>query len=972
MYNKNFFKNITLIDSAVDKDIIDDAVVNLIKQKVYENYFFGKISSEKWFYVLKAIGYFKPQNNPSPILDKERRGYKIPEWNILRYLEVLSSTTRDFDKELLKIIEAASLYKKKGGKHVDNYRTWWYFVKILINIPLSEVPYEIFSEAIPIWLTSKFDLSLSGTDLVTKLLPSYLKQAENSEEIKKVEKLIDLSLETKIIKLKAKSLGKTEEIKTKIDKYWLEDSFLKADTVTLIAQKCSATPIFNLATNINNIFKKRKLKKQDYSSIWLSDLTLEQKESLNDGEYFLALILKKLSVEKAKANPTEGKIIIKNFLSTKYAYYLFRRIAILMIAESWNNYDRQFDTILDDPKEAYFSIEAYYPELSYLLKINAKALSLKQKSKLKKIFHNGPQKELPDNSREEYTLFWKQRWYKTLIDLPEFRKLHDEIKSKTKKEISEERTEESEFINFDKSPVSVDDLLKKSNTEIIKYISDYKPKGDFPDFSPEGVQRKFQEAVKANPDKFTSDLEPFRATLPYTLSSLFSGLKEAWEENKNIDWKKTLQFIVTLIEKEDFWQKRLSQQRGNYNYLDWALSSIAYLLQTGSKSDEHAFPEKLHGKVEAIIAIYIESLDRQKEKSQGDTVTSALNSTWGKILTCLIYLGLREARLSDKKNEKKISKWSGSLKNSYEQALKENVVEAYILLGEYLPNLHYVDKAWAENQAKNIHLLKDDNLFEAFMDGYLFSGKVYDSLYKLLDKSYERALVIDFKEKRMEERLIQHIAVGYLRGNEEIGKESLIDKLFSSSDPQNIKKVIEFTWHQKDFILDETQFTDKKAEEEKVKFREKIFALWQYIIEFYKRKRVITDEEEKTLSELNKLAVYVSELNEDFYKRLSFSAPYATIDYDSPFFIEYLNSIKEKGEKKQTAKYIGKLFLKMLKGAKDIFPDYKWENIEEIVKFLYAANDKSVKELANQICILYGVNGNLKLRNLYEEYNKVK
>ena len=242
--------------------LTEKSVIQLIKRdETYANYFFGRYDKVKLFPVLKNEGFFKPEKNPGP--KKVKDGYQIPEWNVLAYLEKISKKTRGLDNDLLEIIRTVSLYKDSEGKYIDNDRTRWYFVKILTNIPLSVTPTEIFDDVIPIWLESDFNLILPGAELTDELLSAYLKQIESSNDVKKVEKLIDIVLATKTEKLKSEILGKTEELKTKIEDYWLEEAFIKKGYSTLIAQKCTNKPIFNLANTIKTGLSKR-YKKQDY------------------------------------------------------------------------------------------------------------------------------------------------------------------------------------------------------------------------------------------------------------------------------------------------------------------------------------------------------------------------------------------------------------------------------------------------------------------------------------------------------------------------------------------------------------------------------------------------------------------------------------------------------------------------------------------------------------------------------------
>ena len=77
-----------------------------------------------------------------------------------------------------------------------------------------------------------------------------------------------------------------------------------------------------------------------------------------------------------------------------------------------------------------------------------------------------------------------------------------------------------------------------------------------------------------------------------------------------------------------------------------------------------------------------------------------------------------------------------------------------------------------------------------------------------------------------------------------------------------------------------------------------------------------------------------------------------------------MDELKNKGDSKETAKYIGEIYLKMLE---KITPDYNQKHIRSIVEFLYNA---STQENANKICNIYGARGQDFLRDIRDIYEK--
>jgi len=304
--------------------------------------------------------------------------------------------------------------------------------------------------------------------------------------------------------------------------------------------------------------------------------------------------------------------------------------------------------------------------------------------------------------------------------------------------------------------------------------------------------------------------------------------------------------------------------------------------------------------------------------------------------------------VENKKGIEKEIKWSDDIKTIYEKTLKDKIIEAYTLFGQYMPNLYYLDKNWVENWVKLIQPNKKV-LWDAFMEGYLFGGRVYDNLYEIMRSHYLQAIDFKFKRNFEEGRLVGHICIGYLRGKENFEEDSLFGKLLKKWKLSQIKGIINFFWMQRDYV-----------EEENI--TGKIISFWRWVYEKkYKDKKNFNDKDKEILSELSRLTLFLPEINSENKNWLMLSAPYTYISFNSPFFIECLNYLKDKGD---SYKYVGKIFLKMLENSP---PDFKKEDIRSIVNFLY---QKGIKEEANKICNIYGSRGLDFLRNLYEKYNK--
>jgi hypothetical protein len=256
---------------------------------------------------------------------------------------------------------------------------------------------------------------------------------------------------------------------------------------------------------------------------------------------------------------------------------------------------------------------------------------------------------------------------------------------------------------------------------------------------------------------------------------------------------------------------------------------------------------------------------------------------------------------------------------------------------------------------------KGSKYWEAFMSGYLSIGSVYEDLYDLMRPNYQYGLSYDFKERHDQEYLIQHICIGYLRGNEKLeDPNSLFKQIIDGWTPEQVQEIIEFFWRQRDYL--------GEASEENEEIKKKIIEFWKLLYERYRGKdeRSLSHEDKLILSSASELTALLPSIDAESYEWLMLSAPHVSEDFRSSFFIEYLDGTKDKGDNKETAKYIGEIYLKMLE---KITPDHDKKHIRSIIEFLYNSGGQ---ENADKICNIYGLRGYEFLRDIYEKNNSPK
>jgi hypothetical protein len=1060
MTNKsNFFRQAAEIDKILantDSTAINAAFSLIENNEPLENYFLSKVSGLQWFNDLKKRDYFNPQKAPGPKQSVQEGFYSIPWWNVLAYLEKVSEQVKErgnekYIDELLQIIKDVSNYKNSDGQHIDNYHTWRSFVIILLNIPREKILIDII-ELIPIWLDSRFDASLVGSELGLKLLPKFLAGETSPEDITKAERIVEFITRVKTVKLneeRAKLYHKEEEYKLVIDSHWINKIFEKHSGD--IGEKCNNSAIYALCDKIRTllkedeslipleagdkayllalssgdgkysvkvfdmgeksesdvyeyVFMKKKLKGtplkeitmdvttlDNFSSNLFDDLTknvlfksIETKELKRDiyrlyrnfhdeethASFYdesrsylteplevLTFALKSSLMARARKHINDTKEILARFFEDNYLY--FPKMALYIIGNNKNTYNNEFfNALAKDTCNLIFGEIYFGDELKHVLE-NLSDLSLPHKEILISKINQGPG-FIPEEDADMYIAKWKQERYSALSRDPEFKEQYELLKSITGVDVGLHPAVGKITTRWGEgpSPLNKEEILKMlSINELSSYLKDFKSKG-FWEEAPTvgGLARLIKECAAEQPNKFIDNLSPFINTGFIYIYEILDGAREAWNKKQDIAWGKLFEFMHLYINRDEFWKDEFIIDKGDFlggaNHF-WIIGATMQLVQDGTRDDSWAYGEEHFSKVEEIIFLILNKLEAEEEKEITDYVTHALNSPYGKTTIALINHTLRIARFKEVKDG---TKWSEKIKGKYNDLLEQKIIDSYTLLGRYLPNLLYLDKVWAEEQVKRLYPGTADQYWEAFMDGYLSIGKVYDDLYILMIPHYACGITYDFKGKRDNEHLVQHVAIGYLSEHEDINNpNSLFRKVLDYWKPDQILTIVSFFWSHQKYIGDE--------KEEGKAIVKRIISCWKWIYDnIYKNKTDINDDDKKILSALGRLTIFLPTIDEHISQWLWLAAPYANESYNSSFFVEYLDKFNDT----ESLRYVGKIFLEMLNY---FIPDFDKEHIRSVVEKLYTNQNK---EDADKICNIYGMKGYEFLRDLYEKYNRTE
>ena len=214
--------------------------------------------------------------------------------------------------------------------------------------------------------------------------------------------------------------------------------------------------------------------------------------------------------------------------------------------------------------------------------------------------------------------------------------------------------------------ITVKELSDMSNAEIAQYLNDFAEARGWADPTERGLPEKLEECVKANPQRFTDDLQPFQGVRNRYQHSILSGLLDAWRDKREFGWDALLKFIHQILLSEQFWTESSEEP---FNYRNWIISSIADLVSEGTRDDKCAFDAQLLPLTEKILMILVEKAEPSVSISK-DLPSAVLNSARGSVFSAMVIYALRYARIN--KTEQR-SRWSRVIQEDFTKKLDRSV-----------------------------------------------------------------------------------------------------------------------------------------------------------------------------------------------------------------------------------------------------------------------------------------------------------
>ncbi|QHG90401.1 hypothetical protein CVO_00480 [Sulfurimonas sp. CVO] len=884
----------------------------------YEKYFFQNASKYQNLYVwlepLYKENYFKPQEDMRIFLS---------------FLETVSLQNKEEERSettkiLLDIVNAFFEYRKEHKSY--DYYTDYSIVKILLNLSKENITLEHI-DLIHMLLKDSGGSGLLNSEIEKIVLPMLIENGMIEYILKLLRVIFDYDIQDK-----GKSYQEREPL---LEKYWL-NSLLEKHSKSIVEM----IDIAGLEILISILEQVIEEDEAAFNNVWIASIEDHPQNSFperydNQLISFTRDLLEYLDADKVKS-------FVENFLDAEHP--IFKRLAFHTINNKydvlkelfWNWFDAYKDTIdttfkhelykLLEDRNGKFSEDEFEKLIAWIESLDYSK------------YYSGEQ-------LESITAYKKKEWLWSIkASSTEAEELYEKYNVVNSSELGhpgfDHWTSGWTLKTGYESPIEEKDVFcNKTVDEIIQEIKTFDPskkaKERFTRDSDliEGLANDLADCVKEDPSKYSLKMEKF-IELDWTYKyHLIYGLTNAWNEKKKFEWGKVFEFILKILD-EDFFA---SEEQ----YVLWLKGQIASLIEYGTKSDENAFDKKYLPQAKEIIFLLLKHKEEEQIEYDNDMSTYVLNSINGKALHALINYALRYGRL----NSSQKIKWEDDIKEFFTKQLDENTEYSksiFTILGDYLPNLKFLDKEWVNNNFNRIFPIENDDLWEIAISGYfLYSSTVYTDIYEQL-KQYghiEKALKFKFRSDPAKRKVIQHICIMY---NSSKDNKTIFD-VIESKDQESILELIRFMWQ-----VDRKNITEEA--------RTKIFILWQNIYELLREDA--SNSAQAIFSTLSKWFVFIDTIDDEILPYLTLTVKYTEKNHNSYFIIEEFERLVQ-----NSPKNVGSLYVEML--TNDIFPTYKQEQIENTIELLYKLGEN---DSAKMICNLYRKKGIYFLNEISKKY----
>ncbi|MHB8172963.1 MAG: hypothetical protein ACYDFU_00690 [Nitrospirota bacterium] len=786
----------------IKPELIQEAIKLISKRDANYRHFFDKLPSAKWIKPLWENKLFKEP--PSPLSDGTYINF--PFWPESRYL------ARVADQDPETVLEVIS-----NIPETENTRVHEDYVEALLKMS-PELGVKLLDKVL-MWAKSKYQLSLPR--LLGDLMVHWANDGKAVEALRLADVLFDIRPKSDEGDENAR-LSRYLRSQTYIGEWEYQEILTKQypevvktsgiDAIKLLIEKLNKAIE---AERTDNTYEGP----EDYSYIWRPAIEEHSQNFSWGATRILVAGLRNTAEQLISEHLTTFDEVLAILEAQRWI--IFHRIALYLIRIFPSLAEEQIRVKLTN--KGLFDNHSLKHEYALLLKEHFDSLSPEDQDKILSWINDGPdEKEYIDlyKSREgiEPTREWltqakniwrrdRLAWFKDSLP-DDWRKKYDELV----KELGE--PEHPDFASYSESwsgpisPISADQLKKKTPNEVVEYLKTWQPpdkKIIGPSPEPWGLAITFGSLVAEMPAEYSEVAGRIKEVDPDYGTEYLRGLREAVTNKKPIQWQPVLDLCKWIVSQ--------SQELGDAIKKGWGRKAVADLLESGFNNREAEVPFGMRELLWEILLPLTEDADPTPERESKSTSSLmgassvAINSVRGEAMHAVIKYAFWVDR--------NMPRVGGGIPSGFD-AIPEvkAVLDKHLnisvdgslairsVYGQYFPWLNQIDPEWTRASVNKIFPLDGAGreYFMAAWLAYVMFNRAYRSICGLLLDQYKFAIELSSEKKggrkelsEEDMQLARHLMQFYWMGelDDEPGR-ALLDMFWQEASESLSAYAIEF------------------------------------------------------------------------------------------------------------------------------------------------------------------------------------
>ncbi len=838
----------------------------------------------EYFDHLHQAGLFGAEHNRGP-QPADQPGYVyIPYWHGLDYLEAVAKRSGEMNdsqlaEKVMSVVRAVSRACGPDGTIPDNHHTYRKFAEILGLVPPAAVSHADL-DLIPGWIQGKFNRG----GVCHALDRGAMRRLLASESLGDWDKAISIVRHCTTVTWVAEEMLGESCIKpiTVVEDYWLKELIQNhaQELGKRVGQKAAEIFIERLREIYDRA--RRDLPSRFHRPAIEDDV---QNHRWMGPENCFVEGLRNVLLSWVDHDASTAKPFVQALVTGDAE--ILRRIGIHVVDRRWDRLRQVFSQIVGPQMIDDDSLHEVYGLLQHHFGVFSDAEKIKTLEAIKQL---GELSEDEEENRQLHCI--QRRWLSALSGKgyePADKWFNDLNSDKSIGPLLQHPDFHS-YMEFRSghgpTPYQPQELIAFAESgTLIERLNDFHEQDTWNGPTTRALVDSLESAVACSPAIFLRLLQDFVRTKRPFQYGVISGLKEVWskarKEEEQLDWSKAwpelILFFEKLIEPQEFWTEQALQDQNRTPNRDWIPPIIAEFLRSGTQDDGRAYSPDLLPRTWKLLVILLEKIEWRDDPPKSDSMTQAINSSRGKTIEAVFSQALRACRIGDRERRQHGDVWA-SMKPVFEGELAKCQNANYefsTLAGDYIANLDYINSEWLKAQILRIFPGDFQNNFICALGGLAYAN-ITQSVYALLIENgiIDRGLRLQIENRRVIERLVERIALAYIRDDEKLDSPRFA-YLFEGGQIEAIDEAVGWFWS-----VRKEQLSDEQVE--------RILKFWERCISW---SRTIEVAPTKLLSSLSRLACYINSVNQKELELLLAVAPHVHVNYNDTIFYEELDRL---------------------------------------------------------------------------------